>query len=356
MVKLHVVADDRTGATETAAALADAGAGPVSVEVWPSWSSAAAVAVVDISSRNLDRFTAAERALSADRSGPSAHKIDSTLRGNWAHELVARYRLRGRPTLIVPALPSQGRTCVGGIVRADGTQMADPRTALEALGVADLGVARTVAGVIDWLDRPSGWLVADAADDGTIRAIVAAWADRDDVLLAGTSVVIGAVGLASHLTGAPAASAAMPTTAQPILVVCGSVNPAARAQIDKAAEAGIAVAQSVDERSMDDLRRSGSLILTTPPTNGPHRVEMARELADRAHRVLDQVDVGAVVMIGGDTASAVLGTETAIVYGSVGPGTAWLRTSAIDAPVVTRAGGFGSDNSLVDLLSATLRG
>jgi nucleotide-binding universal stress UspA family protein len=32
-----------------------------------------------------------------------AHKIDSTLRGNWASELVARYTTTGRPVLVVPA-------------------------------------------------------------------------------------------------------------------------------------------------------------------------------------------------------------------------------------------------------------
>jgi uncharacterized protein YgbK (DUF1537 family) len=353
VVELHVIADDRTGATETAAALADSGVGQVPVEVWPSSTLRQDVIVTDISSRSLDRLEAAERAAQADRPSASAHKIDSTLRGNWADELMARIGSSGRPTLIVPALPSQGRTCVDGIVRIAGGGVADPAAALERVGSTDVSFAPDVGAVRSWLAAPEGFLVADAADDRTIRAIVGLWANRDDVILAGTSVVIGAAGLVALPRRD---SAAMPRTSLPVLTLCGSLNPMARTQIAEAVNAGFTVAQTVDERSLAALRRQGSLILETPSTGGPQNVAAANELARDAHRVLDEVEVGAVVVIGGDTAAAVLGTETATVYGSLGPGTAWLRTPSIVAPVVTRAGGFGSDHWLVDLLSATLRG
>ena len=50
---------------------------------------------------------AATRAVSVDSIDAAryAHKIDSTLRGNWASELVARHAATGHPVLVVPAYP-----------------------------------------------------------------------------------------------------------------------------------------------------------------------------------------------------------------------------------------------------------
>jgi uncharacterized protein YgbK (DUF1537 family) len=74
--------------------------------------------VVDLGSRHLSPGEARERA-AALSSGPRiGHKIDSTLRGNWADELVAR--AEQRPVLLVPALPEFGRVCSGGEVLEHG--------------------------------------------------------------------------------------------------------------------------------------------------------------------------------------------------------------------------------------------
>ena len=43
------------------------------------------------------------------------------------------------------------------------------------------------------------------------------------------------------------------------------------------------------------------------------------------------------------------------VLGSVAPGTAWLVSTRFLVPVVTRAGGFGDERALADLLWGTLR-
>jgi uncharacterized protein YgbK (DUF1537 family) len=43
------------------------------------------------------------------------------------------------------------------------------------------------------------------------------------------------------------------------------------------------------------------------------------------------------------------------VLGSVAPGTAWLVSPRYRLPVVTRAGGFGDERALADLLWGTLR-
>ena len=83
-----VVADDRTGALATAGACADVGFEALVVPYEHDSAPGAECVVIDLESRHLSTGAAAARARAVD---PGAvHKIDSSLRGNWAHELVAR--------------------------------------------------------------------------------------------------------------------------------------------------------------------------------------------------------------------------------------------------------------------------
>jgi uncharacterized protein YgbK (DUF1537 family) len=58
------------------------------------------------------------------------------------------------------------------------------------------------------------------------------------------------------------------------------------------------------------------------------------------------------MIIGGDTAAAVLGAEPMVVGGTLAPGVPWSRRADGTGPlVVTKAGGFGHRDTLVDLLA-----
>ncbi|HEU4841820.1 MAG TPA: nucleotide-binding domain containing protein, partial [Ilumatobacteraceae bacterium] len=58
------------------------------------------------------------------------------------------------------------------------------------------------------------------------------------------------------------------------------------------------------------------------------------------------------VIIGGDTAAAVLGDEPLAAGGTLAPGVPWSRRVDGDGPlVVTKAGGFGHAATLVELLA-----
>lgn len=372
-VELLVVADDRTGAFETAAALADRGAGPVPVHAWPEHG-AGSTRVVDLASRHLSPSEAAERAASVVAAGPTAHKIDSTLRGNWAEELVGRHRSGDRRVLLVPALPELGRTCVDGVVLehgrpvhegAAGTDVrrrvatSQPDQMLRAAGGGDVAGLATVAAVGEWLGNGLGQpliAVADAADIDTIDAIVAAWAGCRDVVLAGTAVVIGA---AAAALGEEVPAEPLPAVDGPILVACGSVHPAARTQIDEAEYRGTPISYIADDIAAKSLLDRGALILMTEIPVGdvtePMAVAAAAALARGVADLTSQVDVAALVLIGGDTAAAVLGDRTATVHGSVASGTAWGTIDGDAMPIVARAGGFGSDRALVELLTNKLR-
>jgi uncharacterized protein YgbK (DUF1537 family) len=370
-VRLHVAADDRTGALEVAAALADRGAGGdggVPVTVWPGESSAP-VAVIDLATRHLDPAAAAGRAAELPSVGALAHKIDSTLRGNWAVELVARHGAIGRAVLVVAALPAQGRTCLGGIVYEygipvhegsagrdlrQGVLISRPLEHLRSAGAHEIVELGAVDDVIAWLAAPSGFAVADAIDDADVAALASAWAAVDGVLLGATSAVIGA-------TAGPVSVISHPPTTGPVLVVNGSPHAIARAQVEAAAAHGAVIIDDGDiGAAVQALRGQRPAIVTagTPSdTVAVHDAHaMATLLAARAHAIAEAVpELAALVVIGGDTAAAVLGDLDVTVFGSVRPGTAWVESPRFSAPVITRAGGFGDSEALVDLIWGALQ-
>lgn len=356
-VDLLVAADDRTGAFETAAVLADRSGAPVPVTAWPEMPSAT-IAVVDLETRHLDPDHAAERAALLPIGGRQAHKIDSTLRGNWAEELAARSITR--PVLLVPSLPALGRVCKAGVVLDHGRPVhegaagSDVRRPVRSsrpadpLAAAGADVREIGASLDDWFTDPAGVAVADAADDATIDRIVARWHDElPHVVLAGPSAVVGR---AVH-GGEPAD---FPAVDGPVLVVCGSVHPAARRQLQYADHHGVPVVSIADDITARALRTHGALVLATEIPMGdvtaPMAVAAASSLARGTSNLAAAVDLGALVILGGDTAAAVLGHEAVVVRGTIGPGTAWLRADSFDAPVITRAGGFGADHALLALI------
>ena len=365
VVELHVTADDRTGALECAAAIADRAVAPVPVSVWPDRAPAGSVcAVVDLASRHLVAADAADRAATLPAAGRLVHKIDSTLRGNWPTELATRHRLSGMPVLLVPALPALGRVCLGGEVfvgehRAHEVVSGDPRGGVASSRPAELlgavGAASTELADVDaverWLASPADVAVADAADDTTVEAIAERWNAADGVLLAGTSAVVGAV------LGRPVGLHRRRHLIQPpTLVVCGSVSPVAREQVAAAAAHGATITDRFDPDVLRAMIEGTPVVLASPVVSGPVTDEQAERAAERlvqeAAAVIESGHVGTLVIIGGDTAAALLGDALVVVHGSVRPGTALVESLVIDVPVITRAGGFGGPEALIDLLWA----
>ncbi len=372
-MNLLVAADDRTGALETAATLADRLGTPIAASAWPSWRAAGSaggsdtVVVVDLGTRHLSPSDARARVRELPSDGRAAHKLDSTLRGNWPDELAAY--AEQRPVLLVPALPEQGRTCIGGMVLEHGRPVHEgdagsdvrrrvtssrPADILRAAGVPDVFEFADRDQTDGWLGDPTGVAVADAADDDDIAATVDAWVrGRPEVLLAGTSAVIGATTPDQGHRRTP------PVTDGPILVACGSVHPVARSQLAAVERAGITVTTIADHLTARRLRDVGVLVLATEIPVGdvdePLAVAAATALAGGVADLRREVALGALVVIGGDTAAAVFGGATVSVQGTVAPGTAWAEVAGFEMPVIARSGGFGSERSLIDLVRGTLR-
>lgn len=367
-MELVVAADDRTGAFEVAGRLAEAGNGPVTVTAWPHLRAGApgTVVVVDLGSRHLSPADARARAAALPVDGPAGHKIDSTLRGNWADELAGR--ATHRPVLLVPALPEFGRVCRGGEVLDHGRPVhegaagSDVRRWVTCSRPADLlraaGAERVVELPADradaWLADPDGLAVVDAQDDAEIAGIVAAWraAPRGAVVLAGTSAALGR----AHVGDRP--SAAIPDRRGPVLAVCGSVHPMARAQLAFAERRGTPVTALADEITARQLAEHRALVLATEIPVGdvdePMAVAAVAALARGVADLRSRVELAAMVVVGGDTLAALLGDRSADVHGTVGPGTAWATLGDDPLPIITRSGGFGSEAALDELLRATV--
>jgi uncharacterized protein YgbK (DUF1537 family) len=286
-----VLADDATGALEMGALLAPC----------PVWLGiAAGSGVIDTESRHLAPADAADRIRSVLRDVPSPtrvfKKIDSTLRGPIAAELAA---LAGafpdRKLIVCPAYPRFGRTVRNGRVLIHGTSVSETDFARDPRWpVTDSAVPWTP--------------VYDAETDEDLAAVARLCASED-------CICVGSGGLARCLFG-EAVQAAVPNIAN-WLVVCGSMHPVSLRQAEVARAHGVSV------------------------VSGPRAAEHAVE--QRA---------GGLIIFGGETTFETLralGLESVTTVGEVLPGVP--LSLAGEMPVITKAGGFGSE----DLVPAILR-
>ncbi|MDP9464477.1 MAG: four-carbon acid sugar kinase family protein [Actinomycetota bacterium] len=343
---LVVTADDSTGATEAGASCADAG---WRVEVVPYYvaSSAAECVVVDLRSRHVPPLEARRRTIALATDARHVHKIDSTLRGNWAAELSALVEI-GRRVVLVPSHPPLGRVCVGGVVLVDGVPVAetehgnDPRMPVHTSRPSDWLTGIELASVeLAGAEEFAAWIagsdqavaIVDASTLADIEQIVAVALDAVDVVIAGPASVVGAVARAC----APRKSSPLPLPwlPAPVVAVCASLHSASRSQMAALAASGldVEVAMSPDDRAGD-------------------ADAIAVELAGRAHRLVGELQARSVILVGGDTAAAFIGDAAVAVYGSVGVGISLGEATfgRRRLRLACKPGGFGTTNTLVDLV------
>jgi len=334
-----VAADDRTGAFEVAAGLAE-WCGPTVVAVRAPTD---ASCVVDLGSRSVDRAAARSRAVAIDAvaSRLTAHKIDSTLRGNWAHEVTARCQNSGRRLLVVAAWPEMGRTCVDGIVHVHGSPHDRLDRHIPGITVVDPST------LVEWLDGDGPTAAVDVADAESLERTAAVISghpafDQGRLLLAAPAAPIAAVlGRALALSagsldpgGHPSPGSRRPegVLTGATLVVSGSATDVSAAQL------------AAVVRDRPDVE-----VFAPRPKPGPLHASVAREVVRRARARIAGGGVGAVVVVGGSTAALLLGDEPRLVHGMALAGLPWSTPVASGGPVViSKAGGFGTENTLVE--------
>ena len=397
MTELCIIADDLTGACDTGAAFAQYGRDTLVVLDASHRSSGvnAPVMVYSTESRYMPREQAVRaveqlaRQLSArQRCGVYYKKIDSTLRGHPADEVDTLMRvLDVNRALIAPAFPAQGRTTSGSIQRVAGLPLEQTPFAaevgsgdlrevfggrgytLQAIGLAE--VRQGAQAVAAYLNAP-GIAIADAETDVDLGILASA------AQTAGVAILCGSAGLARAMADiGPLASrrGASRLMQGCVLVVAGSRNPTTVRQVETAHRLGSTVITAPADFMAGDgtgpvaqftqlvcaaLADQRDVILTTAGAgNSPlGKIAIAQRFGVLAAQVLARVDVAALVLTGGDIAAAVctaLGAHSLWLRGELQPGIA-LGELADGAQaglaVVTKAGGFGGERAIADILTA----
>ncbi len=393
--KLGIIADDLTGAMDSSGYFAGLGFGTV-VILDPGYPSGAEVAVITTNSRAEDPEIARQRVRQAVRNlaGRAVYKkIDSTLRGNIAVELeVAIGELASDKAVVAPAFPAVGRTVSGGNLLVNGVLVAETQFANDPISpvreshlptlleretgrpvgsvpVKDIeagpdALYRTIAGM------PQSIVVCDAAEQRHLNTIAGAAVRAGERWL-----LCGSGGLARELylfLGGGAAEKSEEAGRRrtgPALVVVGTRNRVAADQLLRAEkemglpllklnveklETGGAFEDTVEEAERLLSRGNGVAVSSTFSEYVPARKQsISADMAGVAAGILARCEFGGIFLSGGDIALEVcrrLGVSAIRVHGEVEPGVPageFIGGQWEGMRVVTKAGGFGTEEAIV---------
>jgi uncharacterized protein YgbK (DUF1537 family) len=357
MTSLRLLADDLTGALDTAAEFVPL-TGPVPV----FWSGAMPPVLppsAALDSATREQPGAAAAAIAAALAphlagaGIAYKKIDSLLRGPALAEVVACLRAGPwRSCVLAPAFPFQGRITTGGVQRmrdatSEWTAVCDLLAELQSLGVA------AQPGRLD-ADLPAGLSVFDAETDADLARVARfVQAQRHPLLLAGT----GGLAQAMAATARPVPAPSLPL---PILGLFGSDHAVTALQLAACGAHHLRLApdaSDVPNRIGAALEASGVALVSLALPDGLSRSIAAERIHAAFHHLTGALRVpGTLVASGGETLRGLcvsLGAERLDVIGRLQPGVpvSLLRGGRWDGvTVVSKSGAFGVPTLLRDHL------
>lgn len=374
-MKIAIVTDDLTSATDGAAGFAERGWSAQVVRGTSLSASANSVDLVsvDLASRTRARQEAISRVHAAGTAIAHAalvvKQFDSTLRGHVAAETLALLRATNRHrVVVVPAFPAAGRTTIGARQFVDGIPVhesvyaADPLNPVRSNDISALfeqegaEVARSEA------DGGSVFIL-DGETEADMTEIASRYIGRSDLVLAGSTGLMRALARVSEQ--GPHRGSALPASRR-VLIVVGSMNPRSRQQLDTLQPMGtpiLTLAADTDLPSTADaigaqFSSADVVAITTSAAPADPR-EVAQRLSHVVARVIEQPLADALIVTGGDTLTEVLerlATDSLSVCCEIEPG---IPLCILDQPraipLITKAGGFGSADILLKALH-TLRG
>jgi len=405
-----IFADDLTGALDAAAPFAAQGFRTVvsSTSELPQGAETAEVVSINLGTRHMDPTDIGshmEQAVGALVDlGPKLmlNKVDSTLRGNPGVELtIALRKLSADHAVLCPAYPQNGRTVENGILLVNGVPVVDTDVGQDQLSPLPSSGVENI--VLSSLDRAGLSLQVHLFGNDGGRAvsdflpvIIAADArtDSDLQILAervvgsgSLAVVAGSAGVSIALAdalrnsrGSLRPQTGTISTGRRILIVTASQRTivdeqitALGAEIDSM-HAELTVDEAIEGASAESVSRMAEVIsregVVVLQVGKPDAVEdlgigdlrviaekITRNLGQFVRAITDSSVPDVLVIIGGDTTSGVLeacGVRSLELQGELQPGT----VSAVSADgsiaggfLITRAGGFGDENSLLELVS-----
>lgn len=412
-----IFADDLTGALDAAAPFAARGFRTLvsPSHALPGDAGSADVVSVNLDTRRMDPITIAGRtakavaAMAALNVHIFVNKVDSTLRGNPGVELLAAMRVLAVDSAVLcPAYPQHGRTVKGGVLLVNGVPVIDTDVGRDRL--SPLPSSEIVQIVTDSLrnagverravvvgDQPGGQqsigrlsiLVPDAESEDDLRVLASRL-----VSASSTTLVAGSAGLSVALAEAHAKATKgggrgpLPErrpAARSILIVTASQRAVVEDQlITLGGRIGLAVSEisagdALNGIGADPVGKlaaaisAGEVAVLKLGKPGPDGGSGPTELRERAgtivanlgraaREIIDTACPDALIVIGGDTTGGVLaacGVHSICLQGELQPGTVSGRPvdgSIAGVLLVTRAGGFGDENSLSELVSLLISG
>jgi D-threonate/D-erythronate kinase len=385
VVRVGIVADDLTGAADTAAQFVRAG-WDTELQLRPGRCAAQAIAITT-DSRGLSGGEAALEVAAAVehlRGAGATHlykKMDSTLRGQIRAEVQATLESWSPQAIAVvcPAFPAMGRTIsggrvyVGGVLVTETAAARDPVTPVTEshlptlLGATHIARAATESSrqLAGRLGSSGRVVVVDAGSEHDLQQLAEAV-----VQLGPNAVPVGSAGLARHIATAWAVGRPAP----PAVVIVTSLQDAARSQVLALAAAGADHVEPAPGDLVDDvawMRWSSRVLaefdqvklalLLTAPSDRSRNLAPAlipRRFAELASRLLHMTRPAGLVVTGGDGARALFRAlhatgiklrdevTTGVPFGTLVDG------QADGMSVVTKAGGFGSADVLIQAVHA----
>ncbi len=398
-----VVADDLTGAADCAIAFAKRGLH--TTVRWRGEPAAGGEAVLsyDANSRNLPAAQAASRhsEVLAALHHPGTRlfkKIDSTLRGQPMAELVATLtHLRNQEGaafgILAPAFPGTGRTTENGCILVHGQPLEETQTwrrdhtypsadlaavlaqtnlrvVVIPLATIRSGHDRLRAAILAAAER-ADVAVCDAVTDDDLARLAAATNRPGGAPVCPGLFWIGAGGLADALAGVSEAAATPPPSLEGpgggTLIVVGSL-----AEVSRSAARHLAAAPGIRHvpvdpavafaRPAEALRlgeaiaaglRAGEDVLVEVTMGASPDLAQGPAIADALGRLLAPAArlMGGLAATGGETSAAILahcGIDGLRLVDEIEPGVSLgVSLGAIAVPIVTKAGAFGDEGSLL---------
>ncbi len=347
MDRIAIIADDLTGALDTASPFACSG-----MNVWTALQVDALdgavaakpdVIAISTNSRELNAAAAARVArdaaqrISAWQPNLILKKIDSRLKGNIEVETAAVAEVFGFSRIVaVPAVPEQGR-----LVRAGKVEGMGIRQALDIRQIMP--------------DDRFAISIPDIASDADLDRIAADWRHGEDVLFACARGLALAFARRFTKSAKPMHFAARP----PVLVAAGSRDPITARQIAALLAANPdATVATAPSGIVPQVPSPGTLAVyacSGELAEDPQTV--AARFAKSLATEIGRSRAATMLLTGGETATAVLealDVKLVQVRGEAAPGLAWFEIPAADGSTIaciSKSGGFGSEDTLVKALT-----
>lgn len=347
MVSVVILADDLTGALDSAVCFANRGMSTVVAGTVDAFAEALQsgcdVVAVSTSSREISAELARQKiteALGCMCFDPPVlmKKVDSRLKGNIKAELDVFWEKKLKRNMFVcPAVPSQGRLVEGG--RIVGNGVTEP-----------IDISEILPG-----DFPSD-SIANAQNLSDI--VVALPLKLEDCLFVGAAGLAEALAIRLRPEMSPRQPIALPA---PALFAIGSRDPITKAQIDKIRS----VCDIVEAPNGQNLHGPGTdrqhdgkvtIVEMVAGNETVSGTEAGRAFSSGIVREIRRNVPATLLACGGETAAAILneaGMKFLTVKGEVLPGMPFAETVLNNQKitVVTKSGGFGTEDTFQNVLS-----